>query len=268
MSGTNTSMIGGRQILPLATLDPASRKRWLIALSGLVCLIGLLLVASKLLQNPLRFPVTHVDVLGTMDYADRDALMATIKPYTLHGFYGLDIDRLRQAIEAQAWVASTKVSRVWPGRITIKVEEHEPAARWNDDHLISKRLVLFKPHQLNKQRSDYEQWREVFRPLPQVLGAEGRHEVLLDTYRALDQQLSRFNLSLSLLDEDDRLSQTLVLSNGVHVHLGREQRELRMRRFLDVFERISAKTHEGPLSFDMRYSNGFSLGLTNQPNNT
>ena len=276
MNGISATLMSERQTLPVASLSVASKRRWLIALLGLVFLFGLLVVASGFLQDPLRFPVSNVDVMGTMDYADRSALMSEIKPYTLQGFYGLDIDRLRQTIEARPWIANAKVSRIWPSRISIEVEEHEPAARWNDDHLISKKLVLFKPHQLDRQSADYEQWREVFRPLPQVLGAQGRHVELLDEYRAHDQQLAPFDLSLSLLDEDDRLSQTLVLSNGVQVHLGREQRALRMQRFLDVYERIAAKATaqattkatEGPLRFDMRYSNGFSLGLADHLNDT
>ncbi len=76
---------------------------------------------------------------------------------------------------------------------------------------------------------------------------------------AYDQQLTRFGLSLSLLDEDERLSQTMTLSNGAVVSLGREERDFRMSRFLDVYERIAANAGDKPLSFDMRYGNGFAL---------
>ncbi|MFK8079211.1 MAG: cell division protein FtsQ/DivIB [Granulosicoccus sp.] len=260
MNAINSPLIGGQQVLPLAALRLSATTRWVVALLGLAFLMGLPVVASQLAQDPVRFPVTHVDVLGTMDYADRDALMANINQHTAQGFYGLDIDRLRQSLESRQWIASARVSRVWPSRIAIEVEEHEPAARWNDDHLISKRLVLFKPHQLDRNGTAFDRWSEVFRPLPQVLGAQGRHVALLDAYRVYDQQLSRFDLSLELLDEDDRLSQTLTLSNGVVVRLGLDERELRMSRFLDVYERIAEKATDAPLSFDMRYSNGFALG--------
>jgi len=268
MNAVNSSMIGGRQVLPMATLGLAPTTRWLAAFSGLVLLMGLPFVGSYFAQDAERFPVTHVDVLGTMDYADRDALMSDINLHTAQGFYGLDIDTLRQSLESKEWIAHARISRVWPSRITIEVEEHEPAARWNDDHLISKKLVLFKPHQLDRQSAAFGKWSEVFRPLPQVLGAHGRHVALLDAYRAYEQQLLRFNLSLELLDEDDRLSQTLTLSNGVIVRLGLEERELRMDRFLDIYERLVEKTDSGPLSFDMRYSNGFALGVTNLDENT
>jgi len=266
MAGANTSFIGGLQTTPVANPASVPGRRLIVALMGVACLSALLVFGSRLLQDPQRFPVAFIDVLGTMDYADRDALTKTIGTYTQQGFYALNIDRLRHSIEQRQWVASARVSRVWPDRISIEVEEHEPAARWNDDHLISKQLVLFKPHQLDKQRADYQQWKEVFRPLPQVLGAQGRHAELLDVYRNLDQQLARFDLSLKLLEEDERLSQTLVLSNDVHVLIGREQRELRLNRFVDVYERIAADATEGPLSFDMRYSNGFALGLADHLN--
>ncbi|MFK7994169.1 MAG: cell division protein FtsQ/DivIB [Granulosicoccus sp.] len=262
MTAINANLIGGRQVLPLAVVQFTTTTRWVVALLGLSVLMGLPVVASHFAQDPVRFPVTHVDVLGTMDYANRDALMADIKLHTTQGFYGLDIDRLRQSLESNEWIAGARVSRVWPSRIAIEVEEHEPAARWNDDHLISKQLILFKPHQLDRKSAAFTRWSDVFRPLPQVLGAQGRHVDLLDAYRAYDQQLSRFGLSLVLLDEDDRLSQTLTLSNGVTVKLGLEERELRMSRFLDVYERLAEKAEQGTLSFDMRYSNGFALGAS------
>lgn len=261
MNALGNALMGGRRVLPQPSAGFAPSTRWTIAVLGLMLLASLVTVATRLAQDPSRFPVNQVDVLGTMDYANRQELMADIKQQTLQGFYGLDIDSLRQSIESSEWIASARVSRVWPERIVINVEEHEPAARWNDDHLISKRLVLFKPHQLNRQSADFELWSEVFRPLPQVLGAQGRHVVLLDAYRAYDQLLSRFGLNLTLLDEDDRLSQTLTLSNGEQVRLGRDERELRMTRFLDVYERVKAEAGQGPLSFDMRYSNGFALGV-------
>ncbi len=261
MSGMQMPLLGGRQVLPLNSVRLSHGGRWAVALLGIGFLVSVVVTAVQLARDPLRFPVQNVDVLGTMDYADRDALIASIKPHTLLGFYGLDIEQLRQTVEAHPWIASARVRRVWPSRISVNVEEHEPAARWNDDHLISKRLVLFKPHQLERQSTDFELWSDVFRPLPQVLGAQGRHVELLDAYRAYDQQLARFDLSLTLLEEDDRLSQTLTLSNGVIVRLGLEARELRMSRFLDVYERITEQAKDGPLSFDMRYSNGFALGL-------
>lgn len=266
MSAASNVMISARPTLPLGGARGTNAKRFTITVLSVLVLLGAPIVVSQWVQDASRFPVANVDVLGTMDYADRHELEQVIIQQTKKGFYGMNIDELRQRLEQRPWLSRVRISRVWPSRISIEVEEHEPAARWNDDHLIGKQLVLFKPHQLDRQSPEFDRWSDVFRELPQVLGAQGRHKVLLDAYRSYDEQLALFDLRLSLLDEDDRLSQTLILSNGVTVRLGLEQHELRMQRFLDVYESIAEKTaigaEEQSLSFDMRYSNGFALGAT------
>lgn len=260
MSRVDPTYTEFQEAWPLDALSPGLSKRAAFAMLGLVVLVSLIMAASRLAVDPEQFPVEQVDVLGTLDYANRDVLMDTIQLHTEMGFYGLDIDDLRQGIEHNEWVASSRVSRVWPARITLDIQEHEPAARWNDNYLISKSLVLFKPHQLTRESADFKQWSNVFKPLPQVLGSLGRHAVLLDAYRDYDRQLSLLDLKMILLEEDERLSQTLTLANGVSLKLGREQQGLRMSRFLDVYEHLAATGSGRQLSFDMRYESGFALG--------
>ena len=259
MSAATSQLLGSGPVLPLAAPRISVFTRWAIGAIGLVVVIIASMVLSSLAKDPLRFPVTNVDVLGTLDYEDRALLKGLIEAHTDKGFYGLDIDRIRETVESLQWVAHTRVSRVWPGRISVNVEEHEPAARWNDDGLISKRQELFVPPQLQTDDKRYQQWYEVFAPLPQLRGAQGRHNILMDTYRAYQQQLARFNVTLVQLDEDERRSQTVELSNQITVRLGYEERELRMSRFLDVYEKLAPQIAGRVASFDMRYSNGFAL---------
>ena len=254
-----SQLLGSGPVLPLATPHMALVTRWTIGVIGLVLVIGASFALSQLAKDPFRFPVTNVDILGTLDYEDRDVLRQLIEAHTDNGFYGLDIDRVRQTLESLQWVAHARISRVWPGRISVEVEEHEPAARWNDDSLISKRHAVFVPPQLHMDNERYAQWQQVFKPLPQLRGSQGRQNVLMDTYRAYQQQLARFNIVLLVLDEDERRSQTLELSNQITVRLGYEQRELRMSRFLDVYEKLAPQLGGNAASFDMRYSNGFAL---------
>jgi cell division protein FtsQ len=268
MSDTAEQLLGSGPVLPLAPQRVSSSTRWSIGAIGLIALVVLSVVGSRLAQDPLHFPVTNVDILGTVDYEDRLALTSEVEQFTDAGFYSLDIDSVRLAIDSLPWVASARVSRVWPSRIEVHVEEHEPTARWNEDSLISKRLELFSPPQLQLDNPRYVQWYEVFSTLPQITGAPGRHGVLLDTFRDYEARLARFNVTLDALREDRRGSQTLELSNQVTVRLGYEKRELRFARFLDVFDRLVGKPTDsqgnelerGPTTFDMRYSNGFALG--------
>ncbi|NND90364.1 MAG: FtsQ-type POTRA domain-containing protein [Granulosicoccus sp.] len=264
MSTQVTQLLGNAPVLPRATARLSPTTRWTIGALGLALLLLSFVLVTHLARDPNRFPVINVDILGTVDYVDREQLTQVVSGYMDKGFYGLDIDNVRASVERLPWVAQARVSRVWPGRIEVRVEEHEPSARWNDDQLLSKRLALFAPPQLQLDNPRYHQWREVFAELPQIRGAEGRHSVLLDAFRAYERELAAFDLTLDLLDEDERGSQTLTLSNQVTVRLGYEAQELRMQRFLDVYERMAVKIEQGATlstaRFDMRYSNGFALG--------
>jgi len=193
-----------------------------------------------------------------LDYTDRENLQKRIEQHTNDGFYGLDIDRIRRTVETLPWVAEARVSRIWPGRVTVDVEEHEPAARWNDDSLISKRLELFQPPQLEADNVRYAEWLNVFSDLPLLSGAEGRHTAVLDSFRKYERALGTFDVGIEVLSEDERHSQTLELSNQVLVRLGYEEHDLRLTRFLDVYERLVTPLDGRGARFDMRYSNGFA----------
>ena len=224
-----------------------------------------LLVLVRLANDPVRFPVTHVDVLGTLDYTDRGALRERIVEQIRLGFYGLDIDVVRGEVESLPWVAEARVSRVWPGRLSIEVEEHEPAARWNDDALLSKRMALFRPPQLAADDVRHAEWRALFSELPRLSGSEGRHAEVFEDHRRYARELARFGVTLDALEEDARRSQTLELSNAVTVRLGYEERELRLARFADVYERLVTPLDGRAARFDMRYSNGFALSGADVP---
>ena len=255
-----TQLSSNGPMLPTGVAAVSPSIRMSISVLGLLLLVIGGIALARMAQDAQRFPVTNVDVLGTVDYTDRAALMQAIGEHTGQGFYGLDIDRVNESVAELEWVANARVSRVWPSRIEIDFDEHEPAARWNDQRLISKQMVMFSPAQLQPGNPQYEQWREVFSSLPQIRGVDGRHPILLDAFRAYSAELEKLGLALEVLEEDERGSQTLQLSNRVTVRLGLNDTELRMQRFIDVYPGLSGQIGERASSFDMRYSNGFALG--------
>ncbi len=268
MSEPVAQILGNGPVLPRSTARVSPATRWAIGGLGLALLVGVSIAVSNFAQDPEQFPVSNVDILGTVDYVDRNSLKQAVGQHIGKGFYGLDIDDVRKSVEQLPWIAHARVSRIWPGRIEVRVEEHEPSARWNDDQLLSKRREVFAPPQLQLDNPRYHQWREVFAQLPQIRGAEGRQSELFDTFREYQQDLVGLSetgeLTLQTLDEDERGSQTLSLSNQVTVRLGYEEQELRMQRFVDVYKRMETKIERhaavSTATFDMRYSNGFALG--------
>jgi len=95
--------------------------------------------------------------------------------------------------------------------------------------------------------------------LPRLAGAQGRHEFVLDAFRSYELALKPFGVQVKALLEDERRSQTLELANNVTVSIGYESHELRLQRFIDVYERLVVPLNGQSARFDMRYSNGFAL---------
>ncbi len=254
-----SAVIRPEQILPVGIAGISKPVRWGIGLAGLLLLVLGILFVTRIAADPSRFPVLNVDVDGTLDYTDRQQLKDKVETFTKQGFYGMDVDAIRESVEALPWVANVHVRRMWPARLLVNVSEHEPAARYNDDALVSKTLEVFKPPQLQKDNPQYAQWQNSFSSLPRLAGAAGRHEDMLDAFRRYQTELAVYGVSIDALLEDERRSQTLELSNSVTVRLGYEAHELRLQRFLDVYERLVTPLNGQPARFDMRYSNGFAL---------
>ncbi len=246
-------------VLPVAVPRISATTRWVIGAVGVLCVLAAALALWKALSDPARFPVSNVDVLGTLDFTDRSVLQSKVEVFTGQGFYTLDIEALRSAVESLPWVAEARIAREWPGRVKVTVEEHEPAARWNDDGLVSKRLELFQPPQLSRDDVRYTEWQSVFASLPELRGDAGRHSAVLDDYRRYSEALGALGLRVTGLVEDARLSQTIELDGNVTLRLGYEDHERRLGRFVDVYPRFAESLKSDPVTFDMRYSDGFSL---------
>ena len=258
-----TVTLNRRMQLPLGPARFSPLTSWGIGSIGLILLVLLGAWLVHITGDSRRFPVSEVEVLGTLDYTDRDELRELVVAQTKNGFYRLDIDQIRLDVMKLPWIAEAHVRRVWPDRLSIDAVEHEPAARWNDDGLISKRFELFKPPQLNPDAVQRAEWLAYFARFPQLSGAIGRHEAVLSGYRTMQVYLADFDVEVEALIEDDRRSQTLILSNNVSVKLGASEIEERVRRFVSLYERLVLPLEGKSVKFDMRYTNGFSMTPAN-----
>lgn len=274
------------QILPVQGggwfAGEAQRWRMLAGVFGLLLVLGGAWYMVRLAFDPVRSAVTQVDVLGTLDYTDRNRLRERVLPHLAAGFFRLDIAAIRQDVMAMPWVSDVQVRRVWPAGLAIEVQEHTPVARWNDDALLGADETPFRAPQLQAGAARQARWQAHWSELPRLAGAEGRHVELLDSFRRYARRLSAIGLRLHTLREDDRLSQTLELANGTTVRLGYEQRAQRFARFIDVYPRVmrelarsgstgaaqggaagdrpeASAGNDEVARFDMRYSNGFAL---------
>ncbi len=165
------------------------------------------------------------------------------------GFVSADLEKLRTAVEALAWVDRARVQRLWPDRLRVEIVEQQAAARWGDDGLLNTRGELFATGV-----------RHVPPELPRLDGPPGTEWQVAQRYLAIQGRLVEQGLRVAALRLDARGAWDLDLSNGVTVRLGRRQVDERMDRFVQVGAQVIAGRAAEIRYIDMRYSNGFSIG--------
>ena len=90
----------------------------------------------------------------------------------------------------------------------------------------------------------------------------GSEMCIRDRYQA---DLVEFAVKIDALLEDARHSQTLILENQVSVRLGSSARDVRMKRFIDVYQLLVPKADGQAVKFDMRYRNGLAVTRPGSP---
>ncbi len=228
--------------LTLPALNWPHVARGAAAVIALVSLVWLL--AAGLDQ-----PIDRVRLAGTFQRVSAVEVEQVVGGALRGGFVSLDLDDLRRAIEALAWVDRARVQRRWPDTVEVEVIEQIPAARWGEDGLLNTRGELF----VSGARHPPPE-------LPRLDGPPGSEAAVAQRYLAVQGRLLEQGLRLTALRLDPRGAWEMDLANGVTVRLGRSQVDERMDRFLRVAAEVIAGRAADIADVDMRYSNGFSIG--------
>lgn len=212
-------------------------------------------------------PVTSIDVVGEMNYSQRDDIMTAIETIDLGNFFQVDVDDVQKQVLALPWIYSVAVRKQWPNQLKIYVVDQSPVALWNGDFLLNKFGKAFQ--------ADI---RRVNHALPQFFGPEGTEELALVNYNDINELLGFDGLGIDELILTERFSWQLTLNDGVTLNLGREERVKRIVRFMDVYPAIKAqlalknkRKHKGKINtekdknqavdyIDLRYDTGLAVG--------
>jgi cell division protein FtsQ len=210
-----------------------------------VGVLGLVWLCARYLDRP----IASVQVDGEFQRVAVGQVEAVAKEFRGVGFLSVDLNAVRTALEAIAWVDDVRVSRHWPDGLQVSLTEHQPAARWGMHGLMNARGELFL--------SDAQQ---VPLELPQLLGPEGTQQQVTRLYFELAPQLLKAGLRLSQVELDPRGAWQLTLANGVQVRLGRQDVRARVDRLVNSAGPLVAAQTGTIRYIDLRYSNGFSVG--------
>ena len=241
--------------------------RWTLALSnGLAVLGALLLVASALawvVQRP-TFHLQAIEVRGDVQRVAPSALRQGVIPRLEGNFFTLDLRQAAEAFEAVPWVRHARVQRVWPNRIRVTLEEHQPAALWSAEdamRLVNTRGEVFEAN-IGAVEDD----------LPTLAGPEGSASRVLTLHRALGEAAAALGARIDELTLSSRGSWSMKLDNGARIELGRgddTQVIERTTQFVQTLPQITARYAGALLQADLRHRDGYALrlaGVTTDPN--
>lgn len=204
-------------------------------------LFGLYMAGRQATESWL--PFTRVEVRGAGQAQTRQAVPQIVE--RLHGgFFSLDLGAVRHAFEALPWVREVSVRRIWPGRLIVTLQEHVPAAAWNELAVLNIQGEVFP----------VRPWKA----LPRIQAPEGMEREVAQRYGEYAQVLAQSGWKIRAISVDARNAWQLELEGGLVVDLGRERQAERLARFTTFYPLALAQVGEAR-RVDMRYPNGFAV---------
>lgn len=228
--------------------------RVLNAAAGTLTAVALALFVAEglrlLLVSPL-FPVREIEVHGTLAHLDAAEIESASRA-GLHGnFFAANLGALQAALEQLPWVRSVDVRRAWPDRLSVRIEEHVPFARWGDAALVDTHGEVFAASTSAK--------------LPLLAGPPGTEREVAARYLLFAQLLAPLATPLERVILSPRYAWQLRLANGLDIELGRDLPKdpvgVRLARFVAVYPALQSELAQRADYVDLRYANGFALRL-------
>lgn len=192
------------------------------------------------------WPVRWLEVEGDLERITSAQVRAAVADHAARGFFRIDIEGARTAVEALPWVATAAVSRRWPDALVIELVEQRAVARFNDSALISREGELFSVAGTGGMQG-----------LTRLQGPEARAGEMFEGWLTLRTMLQQADLDIAVLALDPRGAWRIELTDGRELLLGREQLEHRLERFLAV--RGELARFDDIRTIDLRYPNGLAL---------
>ena len=216
-----------------------------LVLAGSV-LLGALWLRSGLIGAE-QWPIQWLDVEGELQRTSSSQIRGAAAGPAARGFFSADLERVREAVESLPWVAEAEVSRHWPDALQIRIQEHQPVARWNDASLFSDRGEVFRVDGSANMQG-----------LARLSGPDSRRQDVLEAWLWMRRELGRVGQDIRAIDLDERGAWTLVLGSGLEVLVGREQVRQRLDRFIAIHDAL-ADGERRAQRVDLRYPNGLAV---------
>lgn len=193
-------------------------------------------------------PLANVKIESDFRFVSQQQLQDIISS-RLHGsFVDLDLGDVKLTIEKNPWIEEVSIERIWPDSIKLKVKEHRPIARWNNNGYISNdgKLIIVESN-------------ETLMDLPLLSGAEGKSHEVTKNYLVFTEILKNSQLKVTGISVDKKSSWEINIDNTFSLVLGRQRIHERLENFQYVYEKHLKDQKTNIVRIDMRYEQGLAV---------
>jgi cell division protein FtsQ len=242
-----------------APLPPDIRAMNLIAAGVSVLAVAALLAAGAgwVARRPF-FSFADVRLEGELQRNNVSTVRANALPHLAGNFFTMDLQQARAAFEQVPWVRRAVVRRLWPNRLVVRLEEHQPVALWTGEESTD-RLVNSHGEVFEANVGDVED-----DGLPEFSGPEGSSPQVWSMYRRLKPVFAGLDAEVGTLSLSGRGSWRVELDNGATVELGRGSEDEvvdRTARFVRTVPAMLNKFHAPLETADLRHQDGYAVKL-------
>ena len=226
----------------------------LLLAAQLPLLVAVLYFTNGWVKQWFQQPLDNIELTGELKHIDAKILRLQVWDQAEGSYLDIDLAGVKGLLEAEPWVYRVDVRRQWPAGLKIDVNEERPVARWGCQGLLNSDGEIFQP----SDSSGYDH-------LPCLKGPDNRTLVMMEQFRALNQQMRPLRLQMSSLQLEPRGAWSLTLDNGIELILGRGNLVEKMERFGRVYGSQLA-TYAGKIKqIDVRYTNGLTVTWREPP---
>lgn len=207
-----------------------------------------------------RHPVwalSAIEIRGEVQHQNTMTIRAHVAQRLQGSFITLDLGEVQKAFESVPWVRQAVVQRVFPNRLRVTLQEHQPVAWWGEakgSRLVNRQGEVFETS-LEDDDTD---------GLPELVGPSGHAAQVMAVYQRLQPVLTRLEQDMRRLELTAQGSWLLVLESGATLQLGRgspDDIEARLLRFAATLNQVASRYGRNLESADLRYPTAYAVRL-------
>lgn len=243
--------------------QPADVRLMNATASVVFTLVFALLAAAAfmwILRNP-AFAIERVVVEGQPEHSNAMALQTNVMPRLQGNLFTLNLEQTQQAFEEMPWVRHAIVKRIFPSTLQVELEEHVPAALWeenqNESLMVNRQGEVFEA---NRGEVEHES-------LPRLSGPREHSAQVLTMYQRVQPLLESHQMHPHALFLNARGNWQAVLVNNAVLELGAGQPDEVARRLERFLQSLPAalepleRTSQSLEYADLRHGNGYAIRL-------